>query len=107
MTPELRVALELAYGNVDWWESQLADDRGPARLIDTSLRAVGAKLAADGKMYDRQGKEIYLWCDGPVGGMVRSTEELARIHKESQRALEEARRRYTVVEIPYCGPQPP
>src|SRR5262249_43337281 len=23
MTPELRVALKLAYGNVDWWESQL------------------------------------------------------------------------------------
>jgi hypothetical protein len=107
VTPELRAALKVGYGG------ELPDDRiavefGPAaRALDATLREVGAKFAPDGKMYDRNGKEIYLWSHGPAGGMVRSADDIAKSHEESQRALAEARRRYTVIEVGYWGPQPP
>jgi hypothetical protein len=104
MTPELRAALKLAYGFDD---EHITTELPEARQLDAKLRAVGAKFAGDGKMYDRNGKEVYLWSNGPGIGMQIFESELREMQAQRQRALEDARRRYTVIDVGYWGPQPP
>src|SRR4051794_17833013 len=59
LTPELREAMRVA-GAYDIRQAGV-------REMDAQLRSVGARMAADGKLYDRNGKEIYLFTDAGSG----------------------------------------
>ncbi len=105
MTPELREALKVVHAGAP--VEQITIDLPESPWLNARLREVGARLRSDGKMYDRTGKEMLVWCDGPGGGACISNEELTRQREGREQALTEARRRYTVIEVGYWGPRPP
>jgi hypothetical protein len=70
------------------------------------LREVGAHLGSDGKIYDRQGKEIKFWVHSAGPGCQMPQEMLDRQWREDRDRLEELRKTNTVIEIPYDGPAP-
>jgi hypothetical protein len=105
MTPELREALKVAHAGA--LLEDITVDLPEAPWLAARLREVGARLRSDGKMYDRTGREILVWCEGPGGGACICNEELTRQREARERALAEARRRYTVIEVGYWGPQAP
>jgi hypothetical protein len=102
MTPELEAALIVAGCR----DASPHRDPQVVRGIESKLHEVGAKMAADGKMYDRNGKEIYL-CTGSLdSGVWRSDADAKRMGELFKRDMDEARRKYTVIEVGWYGPRP-
>ena len=65
------------------------------------------EVGADGKCRDGEGREIYLWIWPPGPGCQRPESELHKERERWQRTLNEVKRRYRVVELPWGGPSPP
>jgi hypothetical protein len=75
--------------------------------VEGELVKAGAHVGADGQLYDAGNKGIYLWIWPPGGGCQRSEADLQQERERMQRALQEARQRYRVVELLWNGPSPP
>jgi hypothetical protein len=80
-----------------------------ARLerLEAELKKVGARLGADGKIYDRNGREVYVSEDKPSPGCRMLEESLRALADARQEELRKLRQQYTVVLLPYFGLQPP
>ena len=84
------------------------DHYDEARLdrLEWELFKVGARLEPDGKLHDRNGREVYVWEEGRGYGCRVEEERLRREAEERQQRLRELRKRYTVIELPYFGMPP-
>ncbi len=110
VSPEAAVILQqLGYGKkttevLDGIEEYYASSR--LTHLETELRQVDAHLRPDGKIYARDGREVYVYQQsGGYGCHV--TEEMYRRDAEEEKVrLQELRKRYTVIELPYFGPLP-
>jgi hypothetical protein len=72
--------------------------------LEAELRQIGARLQPDGKIYDRDGREVYVWEDG-AGFGCWPTEEMLRSQGEArEQQLRTLRKKYRVIELPYFGP---
>ena len=80
---------------------------GWLRSVEGELAKAGAHVGADGQVYDAENKGIYLWVWPPGGGCQRSEADLQQESERMQRALQDVRYRYRVIELPWNGPLPP
>jgi uncharacterized protein YceK len=109
LSPEVAFALQQTW-HFGWPVDLKNLDTSQADLInmlESELTRIGARLAPDGKLRDRSGKEVYFWSGDPGGGCARFEWQIQQERAEMQRRLDELKRTYTVVEVPYWGPQPP
>lgn len=88
-------------GGSEKWGESYASRR--LRCLESMLREVGARLGEDGKVHDRDGREVYVWEEGPEGGCHRPESELTQMAEKRAKALRELRKRYTVIELPWFG----
>ena len=86
----------------DW---DLGGDRG-LEYLEGELKKVGARLGPDGKIYDRNGREVFVWEEKPTPG-VYGWVEPPQIAQEREKELCKLRQQYTVVLLPFYGIQPP
>jgi hypothetical protein len=81
---------------------------GWVESVEGELVKAGAHVDPDGQLYDAENKGIYLWIWPPGGGCQRSEADLQQERERMQRALQDARQRYRVIEILHWdGPLPP
>src|SRR5260370_42636888 len=66
--------------------------------VEEALAELGARAGEDGKVRDRDGKEIHFWRN-PLSG--RATPRTSEEARAVQAELEELKRQYTVIEFDY------
>jgi hypothetical protein len=103
-SPEAAVILS-TLGDKDFDVGGVWYSEAPRRLsyLEYKLREVGARLGENGKVYDRYGREVYVWENGPGFGNPPPEETLRQLTEEREQKLQELRKRYTVIELPYFG----
>jgi hypothetical protein len=85
-----------------------ADHDASTRLsyLEGELRHVSARLGPDGKVYDRDRREVRVWQQSGGSGAWISEEMIRRQIADEEEQLRKLRERFTVIVLPYFGPLP-
>jgi hypothetical protein len=87
----------------------MSDDHYASRrlhYLEVELRKLNAHLGRDGKVYDRNGREVSVWEESGGFGCQPTEEMLRADSQRREEALRQLRKRSTVIELPYFGPIP-
>jgi hypothetical protein len=109
LSPELQVAVSSGKHfpeDIDYLIRQASPSW--VTSVERELIKAGAHIGPDGQLYDAENKEICLWLWPPGGGVQPTEAQLQQERERIQRAFQDARQHYRVIEILHWdGPIPP